>query len=152
MEIRDGKERIEDVKSLIIEYTQWLDRDLSFQNIDDELNNLEGKYCPPQGELLIAVDDDRVLGMIAYHRYDEQRCEMKRLYVKPEARKNHIGQQLIQEIIKHAKDAGFQEMVLDTIEPLQAAIHLYHQFGFEECVPYYDNPMEDVIYMKKSLL
>ena len=35
MEIRDGKERIEDVKSLIIEYTQWLDRDLTFQNIDD---------------------------------------------------------------------------------------------------------------------
>ena len=53
---------------------------------------------------------------------------------------------------KHAKDAGFQEMVLDTIESLQSAIHLYHQFGFEECVPYYDNPMEDVIYMKKDLL
>ena len=88
--------------------------------------------------------------MIAYHRHDDQRCEMKRLYVKPEARKNHIGQLLIQKIIKHAKDAGFQEMVLDTIEPLQSAIHLYHQFGFEECVPYYDNPMEDVIYMKKK--
>ncbi len=42
-------------------------------------------------------------------------------------------------------------MVLDTIEPLKAAIHLYKKFGFKECEPYYNNPMNDVIYMKKIL-
>ena len=42
-------------------------------------------------------------------------------------------------------------MVLDTIEPLKAAIHLYKKFGFIECEPYYNNPMDDVIYMMKKL-
>ena len=41
--------------------------------------------------------------------------------------------------------------VLDTITPLQSAIHLYKKFGFEGCEPYYDNPMNDVIYMRKEL-
>lgn len=35
MKIVDGKEYIEQVRDLIIEYIQWLDRDLSFQEIDD---------------------------------------------------------------------------------------------------------------------
>lgn len=47
--------------------------------------------------------------------------------------------------------AGFSEMVLDTIEPLQAAIHLYEKNGFEKCAAYYENPMSDVIYMRKKL-
>ena len=43
-------------------------------------------------------------------------------------------------------------MVLDTIELLQAAIHLYKKHGFTECEPYYHNPMDDVIYMRKELV
>ena len=46
---------------------------------------------------------------------------------------------------------GYSCMVLDTIEPLQSAIRLYKGLGFQETEPYYDNPMEDVIYMKKLL-
>lgn len=52
----------------------------------------------------------------------------------------------------HAKASGYKEMVLDTIEPLQAAIHLYKKHGFVECNPYYHNPMDDVIYMRKELV
>lgn len=52
----------------------------------------------------------------------------------------------------HAQTSGYIEMVLDTIEPLQAAIHLYKKHGFTECEPYYHNPMDDVIYMRKELV
>jgi ribosomal protein S18 acetylase RimI-like enzyme len=44
-----------------------------------------------------------------------------------------------------------EEMVLDTIVPLKAAISLYKKHGFEECEAYYHNPMDDVIYMRKAL-
>ena len=42
-------------------------------------------------------------------------------------------------------------MVLDTIEPLQSAVRLYQRLGIQETAPYYNNPMDDVIYMKKNL-
>jgi len=58
---------------------------------------------------------------------------------------------LIEEILIHAKKAGYKEMVLDTITPLQSAIHLYKKAGFQKCEAYYKNPMADVIYFKKIL-
>ena len=152
MKMVDGKPYIDQVKNLIIEYTKKLGRDLTFQNIDDELEDLARKYTEPEGELLVAIDiRGNVGGMIAYHRHSEDRCEMKRLYVKPDFRGAKLGEQLIREILERAKQEGYKEMVLDTIVPLQSAIHLYRKFGFVECEPYYNNPMNDVIYMKKEL-
>lgn len=152
MRIVDGKDYIDQVREKIIEYTKRLDRDLSFQNLDEELKDPAKKYTAPEGELLVAVDEnDQVLGIVAYHRHSKERCEMKRLYVSPACRGMKLGEQLVETITDHAKKAGYQEMVLDTIQPLKAAIHLYQKLGFIECEPYYDNPMNDVIYMKKKL-
>ena len=44
-----------------------------------------------------------------------------------------LGEKLIEELIAHARQAGYKEMVLDTIVPLQSAIHLYKKLGFAEC-------------------
>ncbi len=69
----------------------------------------------------------------------------------PEHREHHAGRTLIEAILSQAREDGFTEMVPDTVTPLQGAIHLYKKYGFEECEPYYHNPMSDVIYMKKKL-
>lgn len=151
VQILDGKNYISEIKELILEYTNSLGRDLSFQCLDEELSNPAKKYTPPEGEILVAIDGNEVVGMVAYYRHSDTRCEMKRLYVKPEARKYHIGEMLVREILLHAIRAGYTEMVLDTIKPLTAAINLYKKFGFKECDAYYNNPMEDVIYMKREL-
>lgn len=151
MKIVDGKPYIQQIKELIIEYTKWLGCDLSFQNLDDELKDPAKKYTSPEGELLVAVEGEDVLGMIAYHKHSDTRCEMKRLYVKPSCRGMKLGEKLIDELIAHARQAGYKEMVLDTIVPLQSAIHLYKKLGFTECEPYYHNPMPDVLYFRKEL-
>lgn len=39
MEIRDGKSYMEQVKQLILEYTDSLGRDLAFQNLEEELED-----------------------------------------------------------------------------------------------------------------
>ena len=57
MRILDGKDYIDEVKSLIIEYTTRLGRDLSFQHLSEELDNPAFKYTAPQGEILIAEND-----------------------------------------------------------------------------------------------
>lgn len=149
--ISDGRKHISEVKDLIREYSLWLGRDLSFQDIDSELHNPSVKYAPPEGELLVALDGEKVLGMVAYHRLSAETCEMKRLYVRPEARVIGLGRRLADEIISRAAAAGYSEMVLDTIEPLRAAISLYKSLGFKECEAYYHNPMSDVIYFRKEL-
>ena len=152
MKIVDGQNYLTEIKNLIIEYTKFLNRNLDFQGLEEELKDLKSKYAGNEGEILVALSDDNiVMGCVAYHRHNKNRCEMKRLFVSPEYRKLKLGEKLVQEIINRAKIKGYKEMVLDTIEPLKAAIHLYKKFEFIECEPYYNNPMDDVIYMMKKL-
>ena len=127
-------------------------RDLSFQNLDSELADLAEKYLPPEGRLLCAqIDTGEIIGCVAYHRHNSERCEMKRLFVKENFRHLRAGFLLVEKILDAAKNDGYKEIVLDTIQPLQSAIHLYKKFGFVEIAPYYENPMDDVIYFKKIL-
>ena len=151
MKIINGDLYIDQVEELIYEYTEYLNRDLSFQNLDEELADFAKKYTDPNGRLLVCIENNKVVGMVVYHHYDNSCCEMKRLYVKNKYRGQKIGEKLIRELLKLAKNDGYKEMVLDTIKPLQEAIHLYKKLGFQECDAYYYNPMEDVIYMKKEL-
>ena len=151
IKIIDGTNHIDEVKNLIVEYTKFLGRDLTFQNIDEELSDVAEKYCPPNGRLICAKVDEKIIGCVAYHKFDAERCEMKRLFVLEGYREFHAGSKLIEEILIAAKKDGYKEMLLDTITPLQSAIHLYKKFGFVEIAPYYENPMPDVIYMRKVL-
>lgn len=151
MTVTDGTLYSEQIKELIKEYTQRLGRDLSFQALDEELADLQKKYGGSEGELIAAVENGKVYGMAAYHKLSDERCEMKRLYVKPDCRGMKLGEKLVAEIVSRAKAAGYKEMVLDTIKPLKAAIHLYEKAGFKPCEPYYNNPMDDVLYFKLEL-
>ncbi len=147
MQLVDGAPYIEEVKGLIREYVEWFGRDLSFQGLEGELGHVEEKYLPPEGRLIVALDDQGVVcGCVAYHRLDDATVEMKRLYVTPAGRGHHLGECLAKRIMEIAHEEGYARMVLDTVAPLEAAIALYRKLGFKEIEPYYHNPFEDVIY------
>ena len=151
--IEDGAGHLPVVRELIGEYVAWLGRDLAFQGIEEELAHLENKYLPPHGEVIVAVDSGcgTVLGMVAWTSLGKGRCELKRLYVRPEARGRNVATSLMEAIIERAKRAGFTEMVLDTLEGMVPARRLYAKFGFARCEAYYQNPMPDVVYMRRLL-
>ena len=116
MQIVDGTAYPYEVKNLIKEYYHRLGRDLSFQNIEEELDDPAVRYSPPHGELLVALENDEVLGMVAYHRLTSKRCEMKRLYLTPNARGRHLGERLAETTIEHAKASGYSIFCLFTSE------------------------------------
>ena len=47
---------------------RWIDLDLTFQEIDAELDGLPGDYAPPGGLLLVGSIDDRLEGLVACRR------------------------------------------------------------------------------------
>lgn len=145
-------------------YTEWLDEDLSHQNYASELAGLPGKYAPPTGALLLAVDSDSgaALGCVALRPLELQpthpkarqghRCaEMKRLFVYPEARGRQVARKLLLELLKRAKDEGYNEVYLDTLARMEAAIKLYKSEGFVEAQPYNDSPYVGTTYLAKEL-
>lgn len=56
--IIEGSSYLPQIQELIREYTASLHRDLSFQGLQDELEDLRGKYSEPNGYLMAAVDDE----------------------------------------------------------------------------------------------
>lgn len=148
----------QEVKELFTEYTNMLvEGDAAFkeylavQNYDKELENLDVKYGPPYGRLYLTYCDGKLAGCIGLKKLDEDNCEMKRLYVRPEFRGRRIGHTLIQLIIKEAVGIGYSFMLLDTLPFLKSAVHMYKEYGFVEVPSYNDSPMDASIYMKLDL-
>ena len=138
---------------LFREYVDWLGIDLSFQDFENELAALPGKYAPPEGELILACSHaGDALGCVGVRPLDGTIvCEMKRLYVRPSARGLGVGRALIGAIISAAEELGYAEMKLDSLPWMDSALALYKQFGFTEIAAYYDNPVPETRYLGKRL-
>jgi putative acetyltransferase len=150
-EIKSAFDRLDEVRTLFKEYHKHLGVDLCFQNYDEELANLPGYYQNPDGRLYVIYLEDKLAGCIALRRFDETRCEMKRLFVREQFRGLRLGQILAEKIIADAKAIGYKEMVLDTLASLESAVAMYRKMGFVEIPQYYDNPLDNVIYFKLTL-
>ncbi|KAK8143432.1 hypothetical protein G3M48_007256 [Beauveria asiatica] len=145
-------------------YTEWLDEDLSHQNYDSELAGLPGKYAPPTGSLLLAVDSESgaALGCVALRPLElplshpkarpGHRCaEMKRLFVYPEVRGRRVARKLLLELLRRAKYQGYREVFLDSLARMEAAIRLYKSEGFLEAEAYNNSPYKGTVYLAKQL-
>ena len=152
-----------EIKELFTEYTQMLVKGdpafqqyLDQQNYDEEVQNLKMKYDYPAGRLYIALAEDETgqtaaAGCVGMKPFDEGRCELKRLYVRPEYRGMNLGEMLVSKILEDARDAGYKTILLDTLPFLEGAKHLYDRMGFEVCEKYNDSPMDTSIFMKLDL-
>ena len=135
------------VEALFREYVGSLTEDISFQNVDNELAGLPGKYARPGGVVLIAWDGTDAAGAVAYRMVEPGVCEMKRLYVRPAFRGRGLARALANELIEAARARGYRTMLLDTLASMGAARALYRDLGFVPVAPYYENPLPGVAYM-----
>ena len=115
---------------LFREYAAGLGVDLCFQGFEAELGSLPEMYGAPEGCLVVARAGGRPVGCGALRRLGAgESCEMKRLYVRPEARGTGLGRILAERLIAKGRSLGFVEIAA-----------------------YYDNPLPNVMYMELDLL
>jgi ribosomal protein S18 acetylase RimI-like enzyme len=140
-------EDLDEIRLMLREYAAWLEIDLCFQNFEEELAGLPGEYSPPRGRLLIAEGG----GCVAVRPIDDETCEMKRLYVRPEGRGLGLGRRLVLAIIKEARAIGYRRMRLDTMPKMGGAQRLYEALGFRDIEAYRYNPEPGARFLELEL-
>jgi putative acetyltransferase len=123
---------VEEVRRLFGEYWAEFGFTPCFQNFGGELAALPGAYLPPAGRLALAMVDGEPAGCAALRRFDAQRGEAKRLFVRPAFRGRGLGLALLEWIIAEAREAGYRELVGDTLPVMDKALEMYRRIGFEE--------------------
>lgn len=148
-----GADGLEVTARLFDAYAASLGVDLAYQDFATELATLPGKYAPPAGELLLARDPEGTpLGCAALRPLGQDGCcELKRLYVVPEARSMGLGKALLDAVLETAVRIGYREIRLDTLPDMSAALALYRQAGFVPIAPYYDTPLAGTRFLGRRL-
>ena len=134
------------VRALMREYQHFLEQKLGeahgcYTSLEKELDALPSPYEAPPAALLVAFYEYKPAGCVALRVLSEDTLEMKRLWVKPEARGLGIGLRLVEESLAHAGRSGVVRMVLDTVPAaMPEALALYRSLGFREIPPYAKHP------------
>ena len=143
------------VRQIFQEYADSLNIDLEFQGFESEIADLPGEYASPRGQILLAHVDGALAGCCALRPLDDcdypNAAEMKRLFVRKAFRGFGLGRHLVESILDSARQAGYDHVLLDTLDDMEAARALYLDLGFESIEPYYHNPLPGAHYLKVDL-
>lgn len=141
------------IRALFRAYAASLPVDLAYQGFEDELAALPGAYAPPKGALLLAKKADGTpLGCGAFRAMKGGNgCEMKRVFIAPDARGLGVGIAMVEELMRLAREAGYVSIALDTLPSMHEAHRLYAKLGFTPIEPYYDTPIAGTVFLGRPL-
>lgn len=86
--------------------------------------------APGRQRCWIATRDDARAGSILCTRENEDTARLRCLLVHPDARGLGLGARLVETCVGFARDAGYERMVLTTVDLLHGARRLYQAAGF----------------------
>jgi GNAT superfamily N-acetyltransferase len=142
---------IPQIRELFWEYLQWGNAGLKQEfgiSLDmpailaGDLRDLD-KYMPPRGRLLLALTEGRPAGTLCLTSMAPKIGEVRRMYVRPAARKQGLGGGLLERLLQEASSLGFEKLRLDSPRFMTGAHRLYRRAGFQEIEPYPGSEIPD---------
>jgi GNAT superfamily N-acetyltransferase len=129
-------------EALWIEYGDWAVREYTARygrvvqpdhaGVHESLPQLRG----PLGRLYLVRLDGAPVGTGALKPLGEHVAEIKRVYVRPQARGRGIARCVLERLLADAARLGYERVRLDTLEFMIEAIALYRSLGFTAIEPY----------------
>ncbi len=143
-------------EKLLKEYGNYMYEELGLtagkENFFNELEQFPTThYLPPLGVFMIARSGEMSAGCVGIKTFDEQSCEMKRLFVRASFRGKGLGKFLCNYTIDWCRKKGYGRILLDTNLEMKEAIALYHGCGFREREPYRVNENKHPVFMEYIL-
>jgi len=105
---------------------------------------------PPNGIFIVASEAGVAHGCAGLRLVDNQTGEVKRVYVRPTARRNKLGTLLMAEIETYAQTRGLSSLRLDSRHDLHEARAMYTQLGYRD-TPRFNGSTLAEIWLEKKL-
>jgi putative acetyltransferase len=93
------------------------------------------KLFQPHIHFYVARLDGRAMGCGGV-AFDEGYAELKRMYVRPEARGLGVAQAVLAQLERDAREKGYRRLTLETGDTLGPAQRLYESAGFVRCAAF----------------
>jgi len=142
-----------ETRELLKEYGDYMYGELGLVAGKDrffhELGNFPGpEYFGLSGVFVVATIGEVMCGCVGIRKFDEYRCEMKRMYIRPAHRRKGIGMLLCRYVIDWCTKSVYTRILLDTNVEMKEAVSLYRKCGFKEIAPYCINENEQPLFME----
>jgi GNAT superfamily N-acetyltransferase len=98
------------------------------------------ELAPPGGGFVVLWEDGRPIAGGGVRGLDDDACEIKRMYVVPEARGRGLGGALLAALEDLARDLGYAVARLDTGPRQPNAQRMYERAGYVAIADYNGNP------------
>ena len=148
-------------RELLLEYGHFVasQRNVAsfcYGTLEQEAEALPQSYIDQGGGAIMALVNSQPAGFVAWRSFVNPELshawELKRLWLRPNARGLGIGRALVQAVIGRALAAQKSAILLDT-EPqsMASAYLLYRKMDFSECPAYNGSALPGILYMRKNL-
>lgn len=118
----------------------------------EEMANLERFYAPPRARMFVGKLDGRIVASTGLHLDTPEFAELKRVFVRPEARGHSLAPRLLDAAIAQAGAWGARSVWLETApQIMQTAVRMYREHGFREVGTYTVNGVTGLV-MEKPLI
>lgn len=81
-------------------------------------------------DVIIAYDGNKAVCCASFKKYDDECAEVKRVFICDEYRGKGISKKLMENLENSARNKGFIYLILESGEPLVAAMKLYRSLGY----------------------
>jgi molybdate transport system substrate-binding protein len=99
--------------------------------IDNDLEDLEASYFSRGGHFdAVVAEEGHIAGCCGIYAIDAATCELRKMYLRRDARRHGVGGRLLRRALAFAKSRGFKRVELETASVLKQAIALYAGAGF----------------------
>lgn len=119
-----------------------------FHRFDQDVTAPLTYYVPPKNGVWFLRPGAGLpaVGLAALRSLSARTCEIKRLFVMPEARGKGYGQLLLDQAMKFARQAEYVEVLCSVRPEQKTAQKLYEHNGFSPCARYHPDQRAGIFF------
>jgi len=139
IEITVGRGDEPEARELLAAMEAWVAEGFGPTTPDRTSTVAPSEMVPPSGAFVIVREEGRAVAGGGVRRLGDDVCEIKRMFVVPQARGRGHGRRLLEALERAARGLGYRRARLDTAQSMTTAMALYRSAGYRSIPDYNGN-------------